>query len=244
VSDQVDRQFARVVAALAGVSPEAPPFPAAREKRRSFLRGKPAWVFGVSFVAVLVVGAGLLGIQRVLGPGDSSGAEATATSPTAIADLSESLVESGSGWEFYISQAEGAVCYRIVSLSPGAGDTGDCRPPGEWSIPNVLHWGATWGTGDSAEIYGIATVAVARIEIEFVHGPPAIVRLFESSTDTGFSGFYYQHNPDADGIFTVISAYDSGGALLGQYDARDECPVLIQASSDERLLEMCGEPAE
>ena len=244
MSDQVDRQFARVAAALAGISPEAPPFPVAGEKRRPFLRGKPAWAFGVAFLAVLVVGAGLLGIQRALSPGDSSGAEATATSPTAIADLPESLIASGAGWEFHISQADGAVCYRLVSLPPDAGDTGDCRTPAEWAIPNVLHWGATWGVGDSAEIYGIGRVTVAHIEIEFVHGPPATVHLFESSTGTGFSGFYYQHNPNTDGVFTVISAYDSGGALLGRYDAREECPALVQTSSDERLLEMCREASE
>jgi len=241
VSDQVDRQFARVAAALAGISPEAPPFPLAGEKRRPFLRGKPAWAFGVAFLAVLVVGGGLLGIQRALSPGDSP--QVTATLP-AIIDLPERLMGSGAGWEFYISQANGAVCYRLVSLPPEAGDTEDCRPPGEWAIPNVLNWGATWGVGDKAEVYGIATVTVARIEIQFVHRPPVTVHLFESSTGTGLSGFYYQHNPDTDGIFTVISAYDSGGTLLGRYDAREECPTLIQTSSDQRLLEMCREASE
>lgn len=223
--------------------------PPIREQR--IRRRRIAVAIGVGVIAIAAVTTPLVFLGKG-GPGDSSDAEATATSPIAIADLPESLVGSGAGWEFYISQADGAVCYRIVSLPPDAGDTGDCRTPGEWSIPNVLHWGATWGIADGAEVrgiasfaevYGIASVDVARINIEFVHGPVAVVHLFASSTDTGFSGFYYRHNPDTDGIFTVISAYDSGGTLLGQIDIRDECPMIVQTSSDERLLEMCNESA-
>jgi hypothetical protein len=215
--------------------------PPIREQR--IRRRRIAVAIAVGVIAIAAVATPLVFLGKG-GPGDSSGAETTATAPIAIVDLPESLVGSGAGWEFYVSQADGAVCYRIVSLPPDAGDTGDCRTPGEWSMPNVLHWGATWGIGDRAEVYGIASVAVARINIEFVHGPVAVVHLFESSTDSGFSGFYYRHNPDTDGIPMVISAYDSGGTLLGQIDIRDECPMIVQTSSDERLLEMCNESAE
>lgn len=141
---------------------------------------------------------------------------------------------------------EGIPCLRAVPLD----DKSFCSSPELWAIPGILSWQGFWGldhpmgwgpdSGD-AWIYGLLRGDVARVEFQFQYAAPSDAVVFPPHPDLGWASYVVGFDADVNGLFTVVTAYNSEGATLGVFDYRAHCADLHPEvlDFDQRIRGLC-----
>jgi hypothetical protein len=202
------------------------------------------WVAASAAAAVIVViGVPLLIRSATTGPSN----QPPPTWFTTSIPSGEILLGSTPDSELYgFLTPEGIPCLREALLDGQS----VCSSPELWAMPGILSWQGFWGldhprwgpaVGD-AWVYGLLRGDVARVEFQFQYGAPSNAVVFSPHPDFRWASYVVAFDADVSGLFTMATAYNSEGTVLGVYDFRAECAdVHIETlNRDERLRDLCS----
>jgi hypothetical protein len=141
---------------------------------------------------------------------------------------------------------EGIPCLREALLDGQS----VCSSPELWAMPGILSWQGFWGldhprwgpaAGD-AWVYGLLRGDVARVEFQFQYAAPSNAVAFPPHPDLGWASYIVAFDANVNGLFTMATAYNSEGTVLGVYDSRAECADLDPEvlDFDERISDLCS----
>lgn len=151
----------------------------------------------------------------------------------------EILLGSNADWQvFGFLTPEGTPCLRVAPLL----DQSYCSSPEVWAIPRVLNWSGTWGSSRYGWVYGLTHSDVARIELEFPSGAVEQATLLPYDATVGWGAYIHRFDADQNGLFAVITAYDSQGVVLGRHDLRSECDSAPQLRIDDSRFDTLCQP--